>query len=67
LPKPDKIVGQIKFGLTEAYCSYVLQERYERHLFDKVGCSEASRFSVTKMWYAQGCSAVGTRSHTFLK
>ena len=31
---------------------YILQVRYEPHLSDKVCCSEASRFSITKIWYA---------------
>jgi len=26
--------------------------RYEPHLSDKARCSEASRFSITKIWYA---------------
>jgi len=33
---------------------YILQVRYEPHLSDKVCCSEASRFSVTNIWYAYG-------------
>jgi len=32
--------------------SYMLQLRYEQHLSDKALCSEASRFSITKIWYA---------------
>ena len=32
--------------------SYILQVRYKPHLSDKARCSEASRFSVTKIWYA---------------
>jgi len=32
--------------------SYILQQRYEPHLSDKARCSEASRFSITKMRYA---------------
>ena len=32
--------------------SYILQVRYKPHLSDKVHCSEASRFSITKIWYA---------------
>ena len=32
--------------------SYILQEKCEPHLSDKARCSETSRFSITKMWYA---------------
>jgi len=31
---------------------HILQVRYETHLSDKVHCSEASQFSITKIWYA---------------
>ena len=30
----------------------LLQEIYEPHFYDGACCSEASRFSITKMWYA---------------
>jgi len=32
--------------------SYVLQENYEPRSFGKARCSETSRFSITKIWYA---------------
>jgi len=32
--------------------SYILQVRHQPHLSDKPRCSEASRFSATKIWYA---------------
>jgi len=32
--------------------SYIRQVRYGPHLSDKARCSEASRFSITKIWYA---------------
>jgi len=32
--------------------SYIPQVRYEPHISDKARCSEASRFSITKIWYA---------------
>jgi len=32
--------------------SYILQARYESRLSDKARCSEASRFSIIKIWYA---------------
>jgi len=32
--------------------AYILQVRYEQHLSDKICCSEASQFSITKVWYA---------------
>jgi len=31
--------------------SYIRQVRYDPHLSDKARCSEASRFSITKIWY----------------
>jgi len=34
--------------------SYILQKIYEPHLSDKA-CSEASRFSITKVWHAYFC------------
>jgi len=32
--------------------SYILQVRYKPYFSDKARCSEASRFSATKIWYA---------------
>jgi len=32
--------------------SYILLVRYEPHLSDKARCSEVSRFSNIKIWYA---------------
>jgi len=32
--------------------SYIIQEKHELHLSDKSRCSEASQFSITKIWYA---------------
>jgi len=36
----------------------ILHVRYVPHLSDEVRCSEASRFSITKIWYAYACSSV---------
>ena len=38
-------------GIQKSY-KYIHQVRYEPHLSDKARCSEASRFSITKIWYA---------------
>jgi len=32
--------------------SYIPQVKYEPHISDKSRCSEASQFSITKIWYA---------------
>jgi len=42
-------LGVLTIGIQN---SYILQEKYETHLSDKARCSETSRFSVTKTWYA---------------
>jgi len=42
-------VGVLTIGIQN---SYMPQENYEPHLFDKARCSETSRFSITKIWYA---------------
>ena len=48
---------------------YMLQVRYEPHLSDKARYSEASRFSITKIWYAYAAyhsvHAHMARSHRF--
>jgi len=42
-------VGVLTIGIQN---SCILQVRYVPHISDKVRCSEASRFSITKTWYA---------------
>jgi len=42
-------LGASTTGIKMATCCSV---RYEPHLSDKAGSSEASRFSVTKIWHA---------------
>jgi len=42
-------IGVLTIGIQN---SYILQENYETHLFDKARCSETSWFSITKIWYA---------------
>jgi len=43
------LLGVLTIGIQN---SYILQIRYEPHLSDMARCSEASRFSNTKIWYA---------------
>jgi len=44
-------LGVLTIGI-QIQNSYILQEGYEPHLSDKARCSEASRFSNAKIWYA---------------
>jgi len=48
----QKILGALPPTPHVAADLCILQVRYEPHWSDKVRCSEASRFSITKIWYA---------------
>jgi len=56
--------GETSAKLSES--SYILQVRYKPHLSDKARCSEASRFSVTKIWYVNLYTSVSITACHYL-